>query len=140
MHLLREKAFLLVLASAIACHSPTGPVSARFVLENINGRSLPTYLASTPGPTTTIFSASLTLDKSGTVVMTEHRRDLLRGEGTYTDTLEYRIHGIQIEIGCFKPHIGTDMCPNLTGTILGGILHLNVGRQASTAIIYTYRA
>jgi hypothetical protein len=97
MRLSCQKVSLLILASAIACSEPAGPrtVSAQFELQAINGRPLPTYLAPTPGPTATILSSTLVLEKTGKGVMTEHRDDMFQGETTSTYTFDYRINGFQ---------------------------------------------
>ena len=143
MRVSRQRVFLLVLALTIACHDTTGPqtVSAHFVLENINGRPLPTYLSATPGPTATILSATLTLDKLGKAVMTELRQDVLQGEATYTSTFDYRIHGNQIEIGSFEPCPINAICAgNIMGTIsIGGLSLVMVSFSIDGPIIYEYR-
>ena len=100
MRLSRQKVFLLLLVSGIACSDSTGPetVSAFFTLQTIDGRALPTYIAATPGPTSTIISSSLNLDKTGKAAVIEHRDETFRGDVTDTTTYEYRLHGAQIEI------------------------------------------
>ena len=142
MHLSCQKVSLLILVSTIACHDPAGPatVSANFVLTAINGRPLPTYLAATPGPTTTIISSILTLDKAGKGVMTEHRDDMFLGEGTYTYTFDYKIRGLQIETG------PSDACPInsnclgvRTGMIFNGRLNLVINPDSDLRIVYEYR-
>ena len=87
MRLSCQKVSLLLFASIIACHDPTGPstISAHFVLQSINGRPLPTYLAATPGPTTTIISSDLTLDKAGNGPYTQHGGQFVTTK--YTDRL-----------------------------------------------------
>ena len=142
MRLSCQKAFLLLFAT-IACHNSTGPrtVSAQFALQTIDGRQLPTYLAATPGPTATIFWSTLTLDQSGKAVMTEHRRvDPFSTEGTYTNTLDYRIQGFQIEIGSFEPcPINASCAANMVGTIVGSTLRLLINPGSSFPITYEYR-
>jgi len=139
MNLSRPKVFLVVLVSTLACHNAAGPPSlpAEFVLDNINGRPLPTYLASTPGPTATIFSANLTLDGSGNAVMTEHRQDVLRGDFRSTITLDYRINGNTIELGCFRPHPANLLCIDYSGIISSVTLRLTIA--SSQPLIYNYR-
>jgi hypothetical protein len=117
MRLSRQKAFLLVLVASIACSDSTGPetVSAFFTLQTIDGRALPTYIAITPGPSATIISSSLILDKTGTATVIEHRNETFRGDVTDTTTYGYSIHGNQIEMGSFCLAITT--CPVRTGTV-----------------------
>jgi hypothetical protein len=143
MRLSRQKVFLLVLVSGIACSDGTGPatVSAFFMLQTIDGRALPTYIAATPGPTTTIISSSLILDKTGKAVVIEHRNEMLRGDVTDTTTYEYQIQGIQIVMS--EPILCTSssICPALrTGTIspLGLSLVINPN-STDSHIVYQYR-
>jgi hypothetical protein len=136
------KIFLPLFASVIACTDTTGPstVSAHFVLESINGRPLPTYLAITPGPSSTIFSSTLTLDKAGTAVITEHRDDMLLGERTYTSSTSYRIHGLQIEIDAQSCLAYPNCIGDRAGKIFNGRLSLNINPRSQIQIIYDYRA
>jgi hypothetical protein len=146
MHLSCKKALPLLFFAAIACHDSTGPVrlTAQFELANINGRPVPTYLSPTPGLTPTILSATLALDNSGKVVMTEHRMEWGGTETTTTNTLDYRINdNNQIKIGCFEPlpaGAGTFICSaNYTGTISGNALSLIVAPYPDGSIVYNYR-
>ncbi len=142
MHLSRQKISLLVLASTIACSDSTGPrtVSAHFVLQSIDGRVLPTYLAATPGPSTTIFSSTLTLDRSGNAVITEHRDDMLIGERTYTSTTTYTINGSQIEIAGQACLVYPDCIGRRAGTIFYNRLNLTINPRMDFPIVYEYRA
>ena len=139
MNLSRPKVFLVVLVSTLACHNAAGPptLSAEFVLDNIDGRPLPTYLAPTPGPTAIIFSASLALDGSGKAVMTEHRQDMLQGDRWSTNTLDYRINDNRIELGCFHPTPANLLCTAYGGTISSETLSLTIA--PSQPVIYNYR-
>jgi hypothetical protein len=149
MHLSCKKALPVLFLSAIACHDSTGPMrlTAQFELANINGRPVPTYLSPTPGNPPTILSATLALDNSGKVVMTEHRQEWNGTETTTTNTLDYRINDNQIEIGCFEPlpdipgvGVGTFVCSaNYTGTISGNALSLIVAPYPDGSIVYNYR-
>src|SRR5204863_6181420 len=75
MRLISQKAFLLFVLSALACSDTGGPgaVRARFDLDNIDGRSLPTYPAATPGLTPTILSNTVILNDDGHAAIIEHR-------------------------------------------------------------------
>lgn len=143
MQLPRQKALLLALISSLACHTATAPAgaAAHFELKAINGRPLPTYLAATPGSTATILSSSLFLTTAGKAVMIEHRQDTFQGEGTYTTTFDYRIHGTQIEIGSFKPCPINAICAaNRIGTITPGGLSLVINPVSDGQIVYEYRS
>jgi hypothetical protein len=141
MRLSRQKVSLLLLVSGIACSDSTSPntVSAFFRLQTIDGRALPTYVAATPGPTSTIISSSLTLDETGTAVVIEHRNEMLRGDVTDTTTYGYTIHGNQIEMGMVCLAITT--CPFRTGTISPFGLSLVINStSADSHIVYKYRS
>jgi hypothetical protein len=144
MRLLRQKALLLVLFSTIACSDSTGPrtISAFFTLQSIDGRALPTYIATTPGPTTTIISSSLLLDKTGKAVRIEHRNEMFRGDVTDTTTYQYTMHGAQIEIFVPEVCLAIYSCPPVewTGTISPFALSLVVNPYSTDShIVYHYR-
>ena len=141
MRLSRRKAFLLLLVSSIACSDSTGPqtVSAVFRLQTIDGRALPTYIAATPGPSVTVISSSLILDKAGSAVVIEHRNEMLRGDVTDTTTYGYTIHGNRIEMGMVCLAITT--CPLRTGTIsLFGLSLVINPTSPDSHIVYNYRS
>ena len=148
MHLFSEKVAVLLIASSIACHEATGPidgpVSGRYVLETIDGRPLPTFIAVIPAGGTTVFSSSVTLDKAGKAVIIEHRHSDFLGENrewTDTSTFDYRIHDGLIEIGSFSScPINTECAPSRTGTISGAELNLVFGRINDLKIMGRYRA
>ena len=139
MRLFSKAVFLGVLVSTLACRSASEPatITADFILDNINGRPLPTFISPIP-ETPSILSATLHLDGSGRVVMTERRRDMIRGEVTETNTLDYRFSGNRIEIGCFRPVPAILLCPSFAGTISGDVLSLEIVPNQS--VIYNYKA
>ena len=146
MRLSRQKAFLLLLVSGIACSDSTGPetVSAFFTLQTIDGRALPTYIAVTPGPNATIISSSLILDKTGKATVIEHRDETFRDDVTDTTTYAYSIHGNQIEITSPIVCLAiTTPCPSTlqTGTISPFGLSLIINPTSTDShIVYTYRS
>lgn len=140
MRLSCQKALLLLIAT-IACDNSTGPrtIEAGFTLKAINGRPLPTYLAETPGPSTTIYWSILSLNKNGTATMSEHRRvDPPGTEGIYVTTYDYRLKGYQIEL---LVHCAADAncVPNPVGMIFGSSLNLSLNPNSSFAINYEYQ-
>lgn len=143
MRLSCQKAFILVLVSAIGCDDGTGPLAlpAQFELVNINGRQLPTYFSATPGNTPTILSASVALDNAGQAVITEHRREFDGVERTITNTSDYTIRDNQIEINSFAPcPINASCIGTVDGMISGEALSLIVVQiSINGAIIYNYR-
>jgi hypothetical protein len=139
MRLVCQKAFLLAVVVVLACHDPSTapplPFSG-FTLDNINGRPLPTFVLPIPeGPT--ILSGTLFLDGSGKVVMTEQQRDINRGDFTNTITLDYRITGDKIEIGCFRPYPATKVCTASFGTISGTTFFFTI--EPRKPQVYTYK-
>jgi hypothetical protein len=142
MRLSRQPAFLLLFAATIGCHDTTGPIRipTQFVLENINGRPVPTFLLATPGLTPTILWASLTFEEAGKAVMSEHRRAFDGTETTITNTFDYRIHGNQVEVGSFTPCAPNANCiGTYKGTIAGVTLSLTITLSIDGPIIYNYR-
>jgi hypothetical protein len=142
MRLSSQKVFLLLLVSGVACSDSTGPVSTVFTLQTIDGRALPTFIAETPGPTTTVISSNLILDKAGSAVVIEHRNEMLRGDVTDTTTYEYRRNGAQIEILLPVACLAIGSCPPFlwSGTISPLGLSLIVNPYTSGPhIVYTYR-
>ena len=139
MRLVCQKAFLLAVVVTLACHDPSTtppPPFSGFTLDNINGRPLPTFVSPIPeGPT--ILSGTLFLDGSGKVVMTERQRDINQGDFTTTNTLDYRITGDRIDIGCFRPYPATKVCTASFGTISGRTLSLTI--DPKQPLVYTYR-
>jgi hypothetical protein len=142
MRLFRQKAFLLVLVSSIACSDSTGPetVSAFFTLQSIDGRALPTYIAVTPGPNATVISSILILDKTGKATVIEHRDETFRGDVTDTTTYGYSIHGNQLQMGSNCLAITT--CPPLrTGTFSPIALNLVINPTSPDFhIVFKYRS
>src|SRR6266571_1627436 len=143
MRLPCQKALLLLAVSTIACHDssrPTQPtVFAQFVLNDINGRALPTYPAPTPGLTPTIVSGSLTLDNSGKAVVSEHRIEWNGVETTNTVTYIYKINGTDIEFELSPPCPINAICvAPPKGTITTTGVSLEIGRFDSQAIVYNY--
>ena len=129
---------LVVLVSTLACRSVSEPgrITADFVLDNINGRPLPTFVSPIP-ETPSILSATLHFDGSGRVVMTERLRDMIRGEVTETNTLDYRFSGNMMEIGCFRPVPANLLCLSYAGTISGD--RLSLAFVPTQSVIYNYK-
>ena len=121
----------VIFASTVACRDTTAPperISASFVLETVSGQPLPAILFSEPTRTLTVVSSTLTLTMDGHAFMSESHRDDSQGivtTPTFTATLDYRLHGDQIEIGSFTPcPIGAFCLENATGTLSNGTLTL----------------
>jgi hypothetical protein len=141
MRLSSQKVFLLLLVSGAACSDSTGPVSAFFTLQSINGRALPTFIAETPGPTTIIISSNLILDKAGNAVVIEHRNEMLRGDVTDTTAYQYQLHGSQLVMSRPIFCLANTACPEaFTGTISPIGLNLVINPSSiDFQIRYQYR-
>jgi hypothetical protein len=131
--------FLVLLVSTLGCKGVSEPatIAADFALDNINGRPLPTFVSPIP-ETPSIISATLHFDVSGRVVMTELQQDMIQGEVTVTNTLDYIISGNRVEIGCFRPIPANMLCAaNFSGTISGDVLSLTI--DPNQPVIYNYK-
>src|SRR5258705_12061735 len=143
MRLLSRNVSLLSLSLAfiISCRDSSGPaaITARFELNNIDGRALPTPPAFTPGLTPTILSSTITLDEAGNAAVTEHRTEWDGRDVTSTSDYTYKITGSHIEIASppFPPQANCVIPPK--GTLFLGRLSLEMGHVNSTAILYNYR-
>jgi hypothetical protein len=144
MRLSRRTMSFLVFALTLACHDTTAPerTSAGFVLQSINGQPLPVVLFSDATRTLTVVSSILTLTMDGHAFIGEVYTQDSQGivtQPTFTATLDYRLHGDQIEIGSFTPCPPNALCAaNATGTLANGTLTLNNPLPAPNKI-YFYR-
>jgi hypothetical protein len=142
MRLSCQKAFLLLAVSLLACRDSTANVAMPprlFILNDINGRVLPTYMVTTPGLTPTIVSGTLTLDPSGHASMSEHRIEFNGVETDNTANYTYKITGgtVQFEMLGYCP--GTVMCAGPPkGTISTDGLRLTINLFGSNTILYDY--
>jgi hypothetical protein len=138
MRLICQKAFLLAIVVAAACHdvSAPPPFPADFVLDNINGRALPPFVSPIPeGPT--VVSAELHLDGAGNAVMEQLQRDINQGDLLVTQRLDYRIIGTRIEIGCLRFHPADIVCTDYVGTISENSLSLTI--VSNQPLVYNYK-
>ncbi len=146
MHLSRRTALLLVVAS-IACTSNTEPrrINGSYSLQDIDGRSLPTPPALTPGLTPTINASTLTLDPSGNATLTDHQREWNGVEDTLVYNYNYTISGWKITlvgppcpIGAFC--VATISPARISGTIIGDNVAITRGQFDGTPIVYHYHS
>ena len=139
MRLSCKRVSIVLLVSTLACRSVSEParIAADFVLDNINGRPLPTFVSPIP-ETPSIVSATLHFDRSGKVVSSELQRDMSQSEVRVTYTLDYRISGNRVDIGCFGPNSTSALCvAGFSGTISGDGLTLSISPGQS--VIYNYK-
>jgi hypothetical protein len=123
MRLLCQKVLLFAALSMVACHDTSGPGELRqFVLHDVNGRPVPTFLAPTPGETPTIVSGSLILNGAGQAVILEHRIEWDGAEHDYTSNYIYKITGSTIVFDRATPCPPNALCaapPKGTVTAFG---------------------
>ena len=141
MRLRCQKAFLLVLLSTLACSDSSGPatISGRFELNDIDGRSLPTPPAFTPGLTPTILSGTVALDGAGDAVISEHRTEWNGADATSSSPFTYTITGSRIQLDCVPAGVDGLCDLHWQGTLVLGQLSLIRGYVNSDPIIYHYR-
>ena len=144
MRLLGRTGFLLSLSLAfvISCRDSSGPaaVTARFELNDIDGRALPTPPAFTPGMTPTILSSTITLDDAGIAAVTVHRTEWDGRDVISTSNYTYKITGTHIEFDYSPPCPPNALCvAPPKGTLFLGRLSLEMGYVQSTPILYNYR-
>jgi len=136
MRLSRQKALLLLLVTAIGCSETTSPkLPATFALVNINGRPLPTYFSATPGLTTTVLSAYVSLQNDGTAFWIETRRDEADAVTSISQTFHYTIVDGRIELSSFGTCIG-DCIGTYKGDVSKDALSLAF---PNSPVIYNYR-
>ena len=144
MRLRSRNVFLLSLSLGfiISCRDSSGPaaITARFELNDIDGRALPTPPAFTPGLTPTILSSTITLDDAGFAAITEHRTEWDGRDVTSTSTYKYKITGSHIEFDFPTPCPPNALCARLPrGTLFMGRLSLEMGYVNTDPILYNYR-
>jgi hypothetical protein len=142
MRLSRRTLSLIAFPLALACRDTTAPerISEGFVLQSVNGQPLPAVLFSDATRTLTVVSSILTLTMDGHAFIGEVYTQDSQGivtQPTFTATLDYRLHGDQIEIGSFTPcPMGSFCLENATGTLSNGTLTLNHPRSALLKVYF----
>jgi hypothetical protein len=139
MRLSYNRVSIVLLVSTLACRSVSEPggIAADFVLDNINGRPLPTFVSPVP-ETPSIISATLHFDRSGKVVSSELQRDMTQGVVRVTYTLDYKISGNTVVIGCLDPASASALCAvGFSGTISSDGLSLTLSPGQS--VVYNYK-
>ena len=128
------------IASLVACNDIAAPPTppAGYVLDNVNGRALPTFVSPIPeGPT--ILSATLQLNASGTASLTEFRREMDGSQQLFTTNYTYVTTGNQIQFDYDPPCPPNALCAAPPkGTIGGSRLTLTMYGENS-GIVYDFR-
>ena len=143
------KALVLAFVFTAACHEPTAPpptISGSFVLESIDGNSLPAIISAGAGDTTQMLSSTVEFDASGRAITVNHlRHSYLQypaEETTLTRTQSYRIKGDSIEIGAFGACPGTVMCVgNVHGVLSGPTMAIAAwyNPYPTNPVVFVYR-
>lgn len=145
MRLHRLIGFAVVGLLALNCGDSTAPperVTARFILESVNGQPLPTTF-SNGGWTFNIYSETIELDAAGTATVAENRLETFgtyRSAGMGTLQAPYEIQGESITIGypCGRGPLD-DCAPSRRGLITGSTLMLTPFRDVEGSVTYHYR-
>jgi hypothetical protein len=142
--------FLVLLgASAMACHkaaSAAQPLSREYVLESVDGQSLPAIWHISKGDTSWVHSGKISLYPDGNAVKVAYQTHTYHGTraggGTSSWHFRYRIRGDTIEFGfntckapCFRGEIGriSDSTLTLAGsTVPPGAFPLYKYRRSHT--------
>jgi hypothetical protein len=130
-------AFLAAVVSTLGCHDLAAPppLPAPFVLLDINGRSVPTYLTPIP-ESPTIVSSTLRLDGAGNATLIERRRQM-GVDVAQTIIYTYTISGNLITFAFTCPSNANCVAPP-KGTISGSRLSLDMSGGGSDPIVYNY--
>jgi hypothetical protein len=144
MHLNRLN--ILLAAVILGCSQTTEPVHLKgtYRLNDIDGRTLPTPPAFTPGLTPTILSSEVALHDDGTATVTDHRIEWNGVHNVLTYWYTYTISGLDISFvvpPCPPDAIcAWDNSVDISGKILGDNLSLIRGYVNEDPIVYHYHS
>jgi hypothetical protein len=135
-----------IVTFASGCGNATAPsqnVTALYVLESINGQSLPATFSLHPGWIATVSWATVNLDAAGNATMAERRRTETPSsqfERTAARITDYEITGERIEIGPPCPlDAPIDCVPKRIGLITASTLTLSGDLGDPHGVLYLYR-
>jgi hypothetical protein len=110
---------------------------ANFLLDNVDGRSVPTYVTPIP-ESPTIISSTLHFDFDGRATLTEHLVQM-GSDITQTRTYTYTIKGGQIDFALSPPcPIDADCVGAPKGIMVGSHLLLDMSATGTGDIVYGY--
>jgi hypothetical protein len=140
MRLSSQTMLVGAIVSIVACNDIAAPPTppAGYVLDNVNGRALPTFVSPIPeGPT--ILSATMELGASGKASLTEFRREMDGTELFFTTTYTYVIAGNHIQFDYDPPCPPNALCAAPPkGTISGSRLTLEM-YGSNSGIVFEFR-
>lgn len=139
MHLPRRILVLAAIATTLCCHDSVSPLPippTTYILDNIDGRPLPTF--SSPIPEAgTVISGALLLGKSDDAMIIQ-RRLQMGTDVTDTTNYTYQIDGSTIVFDYNPPCPMNALCvAPPKGTIVGSRIDLNIG--GSQGPLYSFR-
>jgi len=141
MHLSRWFSILPIALALTACTDSLNPdsVPGAYGLTNINGRTLPTYEAATPGPTRTIKGGSLGIDFGDAASLLQ---DVIKADGTevmITTNYTYRLkdHDLIFALSPPCPSDANCLAPPKGKITSTGDISLDLG-SAETPIVYHF--
>jgi hypothetical protein len=144
MYLRRQKSFLLLVLTMVACTDPSSPpaISAQFVLVDVDGHPLPATpppSTGTPGPT--IISSTMVLDIGGTAFISE---DIIAADGTRSNVTTHYTYTIKDSSITFAFPVPCPINANCVAPPTGQILQNGLRVQivfppGYTFQIYNYR-
>jgi hypothetical protein len=135
----------LVILLAASCTDSTAPsrrVTAVYVLETIDGQSLPATVSTNAGPTTTVFWGTLSLDAAGKATIVEHRSNQSGGNQqgqTSAGRTDYKLTGTSIYVGPPCLDDTPDCMPGRVGEMAETTLTLSGPISEPHSRVYAYR-
>ncbi len=137
---------ILVVALAVGCSGSTEPlhIDGTYNLTDIDGRTLPTPPALTPGLTPTVVSSVVAFEPNGTATLSDHLIEWNGVDHVVTYSYTYVVRGFDISFAVPPCPINA-ICtlPNgvqISGKIVGSELILIRGYVNQDPIVYHYRS
>jgi hypothetical protein len=115
---------LLIAAVTLGCSDSLSPrsVSGYYVLESVNGQSLPVEMSAIPDESTRVIAGSLMLTPEGFATTFEHRREVrqnVSSENSFSGVFTFEIDGNDITLFPICPPNALALCGTIEGEISG---------------------
>jgi hypothetical protein len=137
---------ILVVAIVVGCSGSTEPLQldGTYKLKDIDGRTLPTPPAFTPGLTPTVVSSVVAFEPNGTATLSDHLIEWNGVDQVVTSSYTYTVRGFDISFDVAPCPIGA-ICAlpsgvQISGKIVGSELLLIRGHVNQDPIVYHYRS
>ena len=143
MRLRSQKVLILLGIFVFACRDTTGTtgpetINAHFILENIDGRALPTRPSLEAGVSTTIVGGLVVFNESGEAGFSELRIDVDGTHSTYAWTYTYKIVDHKVTFTPPPCPANANCAAPPTGIVIGNRLMLEWGSVSVNPIVYNY--